>query len=1484
MRSIRLLDGYAGTLVFKKNFVNGGSTITLTGMLEVSSGTILVEGDTTTWHNGINDGNGISIIASTISVNADGRISADGQGFTPERGPGRGTFNAAGAAHGGKSERSNSNTYGSAVTPLSLGSGGYASFEDAAGGGALRLIASTIRVDGKVSANGLFLYLSGYQGGGGSGGSLLVEASRLEGTGTFEARGGSVVGPDWGSGGGGRISLVNVSSYAFSGTLSVNGGEHGKRGHAGTVVFPQAVMADFILHNRLRLGSDIEYAFGKLTISSGAVLELDGDPAADEGRGLGLTLRASTITVAAGGAISADGLGFSKVTGPGAGEYTYQTGGAHGGSGGGNVSARYGSAAAPSNFGSGGGGYTSTDEQCRGGGAIVLVVTHTVTINGRLSANGMNGDPYFGSGGGAGGSLLVQAQKLSGSGRIEAAGGNGGTSGGGGGRISLVNVNDFVFGGPFLVKGGTGSYRGFAGTITFPDQLMQNFGLHGTLRLGNDIEYSFGRLIIYDGGVLEMDGDPYGNGGQGSGGTIRASTITINTWGTISANGLGFSAYRGPGGGGGQYWGATYGGKGGSSQKAVYGSALKPVALGSGGHGTGGGSLIIYATHTFTINPGGALTANGEDADHYIFERGAGSGGSIYVRTRDLLGGPGLGMIRANGGAGLNSARNGGGGGRVYVLYTGTKTYIGDNTAAGGGGANPGQPGTFIIQSNSEPAGVLDLTTQTGTQHGTVKSVWTAPAADALGGAAVSSYDLRYATYSFTQANWNSPGVRQAAGEPVPAAPGSAEMMVVSGDLVPGGTYYFAIRSVDEAGNLSPLDDPTLSGKQAFALSQTDLGPPAAVTDLGVAEEGSGGEIGISWTAPGDDTLSGDIMAGRLQITVSTDPGLAVQDPLDYSLGVTTSAPAGVRVVQITTSTLAGAVQTYFFSDLTQQATYYFRVWTRDELDYNWSTISNEAAADRIPPAAITNLMAVPAGPGGVALSWAAAGDNGPDGGIFGGWYRIDYSSSPAHIFSSSVFVTELSTSTIPDQPQSFTANGLIPCTTYYFGVYTGDEVPNWSEGSAVAAAQTLAAIPPAPAAIAAGTGAFTVDVAPGANPPHAEFSIAVDTDGDAVPFNTTFYVDSDGSLVPSPLWGTAASWSSIAVPGFSANKPVRFKVRSRNSNNIESPFGGEILRHSLALPPTGFTLVEVAIASVTLLWAENMNPPGTSYKVQYRQVAGPTQTLTVQAASAAVTGLIGLSTYVFTVSAMNGDEIPTSSGLVLSTTTIAGGAVSVAPYEHKVVEFNLASGQGKLEIPSQAFNERVLITARQPAELPDAPAAAAALEGTGVGIELVLDKPVQPSRDVYIWAPYTDADIIGFDENRLVLALYLPDRNEWLPLISMVDAANNRVRGTVSHFSLFQIMQASPSASVKSVKIFPNPLRPARGDATMVFSDLPAFASVRLYTLKGELIWEGTTDASGIVRWHGRNRSGRQAASGVYFAFVEKDGDKRTFKVAVQR
>jgi fibronectin type III domain protein/flagellar hook capping protein FlgD len=80
---------------------------------------------------------------------------------------------------------------------------------------------------------------------------------------------------------------------------------------------------------------------------------------------------------------------------------------------------------------------------------------------------------------------------------------------------------------------------------------------------------------------------------------------------------------------------------------------------------------------------------------------------------------------------------------------------------------------------------------------------WTAPGDDSLNGRAA-SYDLRYSLAPITGLTFGV--AARVSGVPAPAAPGTSETYIVTG-LQPGGLYYFALKTADEAGNWSGLSN-----------------------------------------------------------------------------------------------------------------------------------------------------------------------------------------------------------------------------------------------------------------------------------------------------------------------------------------------------------------------------------------------------------------------------------------------------------------------------------------------------------------------------------------------------------------------------------------------------------------------------------------------------------------------------------------------------
>ena len=711
------------------------------------------------------------VVTGDLTIQAGGAINADGKGHPAATGPGAGgssSVRAAGAGHGGIGGMANSpatvgGSYGSITNPVELGSGGgtgvSSSAAGGAGGGAVNItVGGTLNVDGSLSANGMPGNTNGsYAGGGGSGGSILLDVGTLQGGGSITANGGQAgVVSTAGGGAGGRIALLYAGN-AFTGLVSARGALGFQCGAAGTVYTRSSSQADgdLLIENGSNAGAitplDPPGSFDSVVIDDGALVHLESPLAANAvrvasagtlGTWPGDVLPNISVSgdmlIEGDGALDLAGAGYAPATGPGAGSSASvrAAGAGYGGNGGKGDTAggkAYGSIAEPANLGSGGGNATSANlKGGAGGGAAYLAIAGTLTVNGTLSADGLNGGTnsgYYG-GGGSGGSIRIVAGVLAGSGSISADGGDAGGStagGGGGGRIA-ISCSGNTFPGTISAIGGSGLVQGGAGTIysktpgqAHGDLLVDNGGTAG--------EYTplawadpFDSVRIAAGGIGLLED------------VLTASSLTLATGGTITGNpvvpmpaisvngdmlieagsfvtvgGRGYGPAAGPGAGANSTMkaaGAGHGGTGGSSSTgalggASYGVARFPIAMGSGGGnptsypsvkgGSGGGAVRIAVAGTLTID--GAIVANGLDGSYYgAYQSGGGSGGSILITCTTLAG---SGAISANGGNAGESSSGGGAGGRIAIYAALNQMNVSSITVTGGTGYVAGGAGTI---------------------------------------------------------------------------------------------------------------------------------------------------------------------------------------------------------------------------------------------------------------------------------------------------------------------------------------------------------------------------------------------------------------------------------------------------------------------------------------------------------------------------------------------------------------------------------------------------------------------------------------------------------------------------------------------------------------------------------------------------------------------------------------------------------------------
>ncbi len=284
------------------------------------------------------------------------------------------------------------------------------------------------------------------------------------------------------------------------------------------------------------------YTYNNITVQGGGTIVARGDTVGNTG----VVINATSITIETNGLFTADGQGYGSSEGPGQGEDdpSYWAGGGGGaghaakggiGDSGGTGGASYGSFNQPTELGSGGGNNPFVGILGgAGGGAIHLVVSGTITIDGTVSANGNNGafEINVSGGGGSGGSLLIEAGAFAGSGAVRANGGNGGTGvwkggGGAGGHVALFYAAN-TFTGTVEALGGSGYQLGGPGIVYWATDNRLVIDGNGSNAYAAELpagSYSFASIELKRSGRLDALG--------------TTSTLTLTAASALTGDGTG---------------------------------------------------------------------------------------------------------------------------------------------------------------------------------------------------------------------------------------------------------------------------------------------------------------------------------------------------------------------------------------------------------------------------------------------------------------------------------------------------------------------------------------------------------------------------------------------------------------------------------------------------------------------------------------------------------------------------------------------------------------------------------------------------------------------------------------------------------------------------------------------------------------------------------------------------------------------------------
>ncbi len=295
---------------------------------------------------------------------------------------------------------------------------------------------------------------------------------------------------------------------------------------------------------------------------------------------------------------------------------------------------------------------------------------------------------------------------------------------------------------------------------------------------------------------------------------------------------------------------------------------------------------------------------------------------------------------------------------------------------------------------------------------------WTAPTDYPIGPAA--AYDIRYSTDPISEANWAS--ATSCGCEPGPAQPGQPQITTVR-NLLPGTTYYFALKSADAGGKISAI-----SNIASGTTSPLDVVAPSAIEDLSFSNVRAN-RVTLAWTATGDDGSTG--VADRYDVRYSTTP---ISE---------TSWAAATQATGMPTPEVSGSAETFTLTGLAPETTYYVAVMVGDEVP-NWSPISNSVTfstpqADLVAPATIDDLRLTGTHIHAAFLTWTAPSDV---GGAGIGDYDLRYSTSPIDDSNFAVATPVLGMPS-PGEPgtmERITVSSLDPDTVYYFAIRTSDQ------------------------------------------------------------------------------------------------------------------------------------------------------------------------------------------------------------------------------------------------------------------------------------------------------------------------------------------------------------------------------------------------------------------------------------------------------------
>ncbi len=519
------------------------------------------------------------------------------------------------------------------------------------------------------------------------------------------------------------------------------------------------------------------------------------------------------------------------------------------------------------------------------------------------------------------------------------------------------------------------------------------------------------------------------------------------------------------------------------------------------------------------------------------------------------------------------------------------------------------------------PPATVTLTATAGPALRDITLSWPAPGDDgATGAPLVGSYYVQYSTNpSVIWSTASAQIIISTSG----VTTGSIVSTVVS-PLVLGTTYYFRQISVDDVSRFSGYSN-------VASLKLNDVIAPDAITNLVAAHTLNEGEIALQWTAP-----DGDAGAEFGQVVASYQLRYSTISVLNLLGNTTAWWNQAIATSSVAVPSAPGVTEHLLIEAPDYGVTYYYAIRSVDPSG-NISQIDTKAASpaaqanayglDFVPPA-VGNLQAV-GSQSQATITWNPV--NIPDF-----WkYQLYRGLSPAALS----LAVEFTAST----QSAYIDLGLVNGATYFYEMVTVDKgAPAYpgvalTSATAIVAAVTAQQQPNAP--VISSTNTISQNI----------FSIRWAWDQVTPPQTDGFRVYVSSIDISNALPNTTTMYTQINLL---PNQAVIAQVGA--FNNAGTALSNPFTRYVLANPPVNSVVTSVSDFNINLGWGTNGNVGSPTYQVVYALNNSFTNATTVQATLSQITlnNLLPQTPYFIHIRALNGDGIPTSFDVTLSTMT----------------------------------------------------------------------------------------------------------------------------------------------------------------------------------------------------------------------------------------